>query len=171
MSQLQRRLGQPHREPGWIAGTQSRPLMKTLKSVMVVEDDPDVADILQITLERICKLETRLYTDARQALAALEHCSPDIMLLDIMMPGISGLDALPLIQHSKGGRDCLVIMVSANISAKMRDDCLALGAAAVIAKPFDVLGLGKTLESIWQTHNAENRAAGCPQMESNPTCT
>jgi len=121
---------------------------------MVVEDDPDISGILELSLQKIGKFETTLFPDAFAALAALEQHQPDMVLMDVMMPGLSGIDALPRLRQTRGGRDCVVIFITANASPALRAECVGRGAAAVITKPFDVVSLAMTLQEIWLAHHA-----------------
>jgi CheY-like chemotaxis protein len=120
---------------------------------MVVEDDPDIAAILELSLQNIGMLETTLFPDAYAALAALEQQQPDMVLMDVMMPGLSGIDALPRVRQTRGGRDCVVIFITANASPTLLAECIECGAAGVITKPFDVVGLATTLKDLWLEHN------------------
>jgi len=121
---------------------------------MVVEDDPDIAGILELSLQKIGKFEITLFPDALAALAALEQQQPDVVLMDVMMPGLSGIDALPKLRQTRGGRACVVIFITANASPALRAESVARGAAAVITKPFDVVGLATTVNDIWREHSA-----------------
>jgi DNA-binding response OmpR family regulator len=136
------------------------PGLKQLRKVMIVEDDPDIAGILELSLNNIDHFETTLFPDAFTALVALEEQEPDVLLMDVMMPGLRGVDALPKVRKTHGGRDCVVVFITANPSAELRSECLERGAVAVIAKPFDVVTLGATLKDIWQKHNNELPISG-----------
>lgn len=152
MSQLQR-LGQDgvRQCVNWLTGN-GVTVVKQLSTVMVVEDDPDIADILELSLNNIGKLETSLFPDAFAALSALETDAPDMVLMDVMMPGLSGIEALPRLRQTHGGRSAVVVFITANVSPALRAECIERGAAGVITKPFDVVELVTTLRDIWKQH-------------------
>lgn len=101
--------------------------------VLVVDDDPDINRLLQI------RLRTRGYSVASaasgdEALARMDEIQPDLILLDVSMPGASGLDVLAQVRAD--GRDIAVIMSTAFGSENVAIDALRHGADDYLRKPF-----------------------------------
>jgi CheY-like chemotaxis protein len=102
------------------------------KKILIVDDDPDVAETLRRFLERPARRYVVVVASSgEEAVAILRRDAPDLVLLDINMPGMSGLDVLRKID-----RRIPVIMVTGNTDSAPAE-ALKLGAFAYIPKPFD----------------------------------
>jgi DNA-binding response OmpR family regulator len=100
--------------------------------ILVVEDDAKTAELLRVYLERDGYL-VRVAVDGRDALDQIRRSAPDLVLLDLMLPKVSGLDVCRVVRAE---RDVPIIMVTARST---EDDTLLgldLGADDYIAKPF-----------------------------------
>jgi DNA-binding response OmpR family regulator len=105
--------------------------------IMVVDDDQDMMKLLNRTLE-LEGFEAIAVTDGESALNLLEKVSPDLVILDIVLPGLDGLQTLDLIRkHS----DVPVIMLTARHEATIMQRALFLGADDYISKPFSTRSL------------------------------
>lgn len=105
-------------------------------TVLVVDDSPDNAALLCEVLRSCC--EIRVAANGFDALTIIESDDPpDLILLDVMMPGISGLDVCRKLQGNSARRSIPVIFVSG--LGKVEDECrgLAVGAVDYIRKPID----------------------------------
>lgn len=104
-----------------------------------LEDDKDIATIINRTLAHQGYEVTTFY-NGKSLLAALNNI-PDIILLDIMLPDMSGMDVLKLIRENHLYDDVRIIMVSAKNMLIDKVDALDMGADDYIEKPFDLLEL------------------------------
>jgi CheY-like chemotaxis protein len=84
------------------------------------------------------------------ALAKVDDFAPDLILLDVMMPGMDGPATLAQLRKRPVSADTPVIFMTAKVQREEIDRFLALGAVAVIPKPFDPLTLADEVEAIWQ---------------------
>jgi CheY-like chemotaxis protein len=123
--------------------------MKVLEKIMVVEDDADIRDILELSLASVGGFHVSLFGDARSALAALPENRPDMILLDLMLPDLGGLEALPLIRAEPAGAGATVVLLTAMAGADVREEFLARGVQEVLFKPFDPMSLPRVLAGIW----------------------
>jgi DNA-binding response OmpR family regulator len=114
--------------------------------VLVVDDDPHV----RVMFEEFLAVEgyhVRSAPDARAALDNIIETPPDVVLLDITMPGLSGIDALEAIRAVAPGTT--VIMVSGIGDVETAKRALAHGAFDYIAKPVDLAYLAQSVETAW----------------------
>ena len=115
-------------------------------SILIVDDDAEIATLLSIRLTKIGYAISTV-DDGTKALAAVRRTKPDLILLDVMMPGKSGWDVLRALKADEALRDIKVIMVSAigeltnEITARM------YGADGHVDKPFEF----ETLEAAIRT--------------------
>jgi two-component system phosphate regulon response regulator PhoB len=103
--------------------------------VLVVEDESDVADLLRFNLERegyACRIAAR----GDEALAAVAESAPDVILLDRMIPGVSGDEVVARLKHQSGTAHIPIILVTAKVEESDQLVGFALGADDYITKPF-----------------------------------
>ena len=101
-----------------------------MKTITVIEDDISIGNLLEELLTKEGYRILRAYSGT-EALMLLENHTPDLVLLDLMLPGLSGEDILPKI------RNIPVIILSAKADAEHKAELLIDGAADYITKPFN----------------------------------
>ena len=105
------------------------------KTILVVDDEPDVVSLLETTL----KSEGFLVLAAYDGISALDICNtekPDLVLLDIMMPMMSGYEVCEQIKANPLTQHIPVLCLSSAHTAEARAHCFRVGAAELIKKPF-----------------------------------
>ena len=107
--------------------------MKDKPSILVVDDDPNISRLEQLYLEKE-GCEVRVAADGRQAVEEFRRLPPDLILLDVMLPGMDGYEVLKTVRKSG---NIPVIMVTARGETFDKVLCLELGADDYIVKPFD----------------------------------
>jgi DNA-binding response OmpR family regulator len=123
--------------------------------VLVVDDEPSIRTICRINLEA-AGMEVVEAADGAAALAAIAAHRPDLVLLDVMMPGLDGWDVAVELATSERGRDVPVIFLSARSEPAARERGLELGAVGYIAKPFDPLLIaGRVAETLRRLERGE----------------
>lgn len=127
-------------------------LAKTLKKIMYVEDDPAIQQIVSFCLEDMGGYELKICSIGREALQEAGNFKPDLILMDMRLPGLSGPDTIKKLREMEEFKDLPVIFISAqddgNELAKYSD----LGALGVIKKPFDPITLCQTIEALYNTN-------------------
>jgi two-component system phosphate regulon response regulator PhoB len=103
--------------------------------VLIVDDEASIRDMLVFSLSR-AKMEALTATDATSALAIVNDNRPDIILLDWMMPGISGIDLARRLRADPATRDLPIIMLTARSTENDRVNGLETGCDDYIVKPF-----------------------------------
>ncbi len=106
--------------------------MKKHTCIMVVDDEPGVRKLLKRCLEPE-DYDVITASDGDSALAAMKKCQPDLVVLDILMPGLNGFEVLELIRQRF---DIPVIMLSGKQEVTTVRDALILGADDYLRKPF-----------------------------------
>jgi diguanylate cyclase (GGDEF)-like protein len=140
--------------------------MNSLKQILVVEDDPDIQKIIRLALETVGGFKATVTGSGQEALAALDRCQPDLLLLDVMMPGMDGPTTLGQIRQHSEYRNTPAIFLTAKAQTHEVAHLLALGAIAVIAKPFDPMGLAAEIRQHWRhSRAAEPPPATEPEPE------
>ena len=104
-------------------------------SVLVVDDEPNIVISLEFLMKQ-AGYDVRVARDGDEAMRAIEHRKPRLVLLDVMMPKRNGYDVCQAIRGNPDWRDIRIIMLTAKGRDVEVEKGLALGADAYITKPF-----------------------------------
>jgi len=107
------------------------------RSVLVVEDEKDLADLICFNLQRAGYAAAAVH-DGHAALAAVAAASPDLIVLDLMLPGLSGLDVARQIRTNPRSQDVPIIMLTARAEESDQVAGLSAGADDYVTKPFSM---------------------------------
>ena len=110
--------------------------------ILVVDDEPEVRLVLTEFLESR-GYEVAVAASGAEALAMVDAAEPHVVLLDVTMPEMDGMETLKRLATSQPGLP--IIMVTANADVDVTSRLLALGAADYIPKPFDLDYLGQAV--------------------------
>jgi putative two-component system response regulator len=122
-----------------VATTALIPAEHRTARLLVVDDEQANLDLLAKVLQRAGYEQVTLTTDASWALEHLEAVAPDLLLLDLHMPGLDGFEVLRRLQTAVGPDDLLPrLVITADSTADTRRAALALGAHDFLTKPIDV---------------------------------
>ena len=122
---------------------------RPLTSVFYVDDEPDIREVVEMALGLVPGLTVRTCPSGVQALLELPLLRPDLILLDVMMPGLDGPATLAQIRSDETLRDLPAIFMTAKALPQEVDRFMKLGAIGVISKPFDPMQLGKRIQELW----------------------
>ncbi|MDW5377492.1 response regulator [Halomonas sp. HP20-15] len=123
--------------------------MTGLQRVLHVEDDESISAIARVALESIGGLQVLSCTSGRMAVEQAAAFEPDLLLIDVMMPGMDGPATLAALAGVIDLVGVPVVFMTAKTQPADHQSYIALGATAVIVKPFDPMTLAGKLESIW----------------------
>ena len=116
-----------------------------MREVWIVEDDDEMSHAVKLMLQLLdCSVE--IFRDARSvARQLLGGDRPDVMLLDINMPEVSGIDLLEFLRKQKGLKDLPVVMLSSETTDVQVDEAMEIGANGFIFKPVTIDELEEAL--------------------------
>lgn len=129
-------------------------MTKILNKILYVEDEEDIRTVAQLALETVGGLTLLPCSKGEQALQEGPDFAPDLILLDVMMPGMDGPATLAALRELDTLQDVPVIFMTAKVQPSEVQRYRELGALDVIAKPFDPMTLADQVRAIW------NRAHG-----------
>lgn len=107
--------------------------MAVKQKILIVDDDNNIAELISLYLTKEC-YDTKIVNDGEQALIAFEHYKPNMLLLDLMLPGVDGYQVC---REIRAKSDVPIIMLSAKGEVFDKVLGLELGADDYILKPFD----------------------------------
>ena len=125
-----------------------------MKRILLVEDDPDIQIVTSLALGRFGRFAVKVCASAREALESGGAFKPDVILLDVVMPGMDGVRALRAFRRRAAFASVPVIFMTARVQPHEIERYQELGSTGVIAKPFDPATLADTVRAIWNRHHA-----------------
>ena len=138
-------------------------MAKPLKRILLVEDEADIRTIATMALEKVGGFEVIGCANGAEALAAAPGASADLILLDVMMPGMDGPSTLQALRRIPATCATPVVFITAKVQPEEVRQYRALGALDVISKPFAAMELSEDLLAIW------NRACARAGTDTQPT--
>ncbi|WP_404475009.1 response regulator [Vreelandella venusta] len=118
-----------------------------MAKVLVVDDEPNIVLSLEFLMEQ-AGFEVITAEDGEQALEQVNNTSPDLLLLDISLPGMSGFDVLERLRGQEATAQLPIIMLTAHGRDVEREKGMALGADDYITKPFSTQSLVEKVKAL-----------------------
>lgn len=109
--------------------------------ILVIDDDDDIRRIIELALLKLGKWEVIMAGGGKEGLLLAQSERPDLILLDVMMPGMDGPTMLKILKEDPKLSAIPVIFVTAKVQKQEVESYTGLGAIGVISKPFDPLAL------------------------------
>ena len=113
--------------------------------VLYVDDEADIREVAAMSLELDPEFEVRICGSGSEALAVAAEWEPNLILLDVMMPGMDGPTTFGHLRENPVTSSIPVVFITARTQAQEVEGFKALGAQGVIAKPFDPMSLAPTV--------------------------
>lgn len=120
-----------------------------LSRIMMVEDEPDIQNVAKLALELVGGFEVTICSSGAEALETVDGAGPELILLDVMMPGMDGPATLKALRERPSARAIPVVFMTAKVQPDEVAEYKTLGAADVIPKPFDPMTLADQVREIW----------------------
>lgn len=123
---------------------------KRLERILYVEDEDDIRTVATMALQAVGGFEVRACASGAEALEQAAGAGADLLLLDVMMPGMDGPSTLAALRDMPATAATPVVFMTAKVQATEIAQYHSLGALGVIAKPFDPMTLADQLRVIWE---------------------
>jgi CheY-like chemotaxis protein len=116
-------------------------LCQTPPLIMIVDDEPDILDMLE-ALMRSGAVEVTIAKaqNGVDALLMIGETKPNLLILDIMMPGMNGYDVCQKLKSSSGTQNIKIIAISGNHDSAVKERALTAGADLFFTKPLEIVG-------------------------------
>ncbi len=128
-----------------------------LRRVMCIEDDADIRLVLDFSLRQLGAYELCLCASGEEAMAMAPRFKPELILLDVMMPGLTGPETLQALREQGQVEGVPVVFLTAKAMQGELEALLTHGASGIIVKPFDPVSLPEDIRIYWQHGKASAR--------------
>lgn len=125
--------------------------MSTLTRILYVEDEPDIQAVAKLALEMVGGFTVKICSSGEEALKEAAAFAPEMILLDVMMPGMDGPDTLKALRELPQLAQIPVAFMTAKVQPQEVAHYKSLGARDVIPKPFDPMNLANQVRAIWES--------------------
>jgi two-component system OmpR family response regulator len=115
--------------------------------LLYVDDEADIREVAELALSLDSSFEVRTCASGEEAIAIAPEWCPDLILLDVMMPGMDGPTAFERLRKLPETAATTIVFITARTQAREVERFKAMGAAGVIAKPFDPMGLARIVRA------------------------
>jgi CheY-like chemotaxis protein len=122
----------------------------SLQRILVADDEPDILEISRIALETVGGFEVSVCSSGRTLLERLTEFEPDLVIVDVLMPDMTGPDVLEEIRRNPEYDAIPVVYLTGVIQNEELESLRETGVADVILKPFDPMTLADRINSIWE---------------------
>jgi len=122
---------------------------RELNRITYVEDEPDIREVAQIALEAIGGFTVDVCVNGAEAVQKAPEFGPDLILLDVMMPGMDGIETYRQLRNNPKLTNTPIVFMTANSQPSEIERYNMLGCAGVVAKPFDPVSLSDEIRTIW----------------------
>ena len=120
-------------------------MAEALARLVYVEDEPDIQAIVRIALESIGGMQVTIFSSGQEAVARAADIEPQLIVLDVMMPGLDGPSTLRLMREQERLKSVPAIFMTAKAQPQEIAALQQQGAIAVVSKPFDPMLLAAEL--------------------------
>lgn len=127
-------------------------MTRPLERILHVDDDPDIQEIVRLALETMGDFNVETCGSGREALGRAAAFKPDLMLLDVIMPDVDGLELLEQLRALPGFAEVPVMFMTSAAETADVGAYRRAGALEVIMKPFDHVTLADTIRECWAQH-------------------
>ena len=117
-------------------------------AILIVEDNPTNGLILRHLVAKAGSGEIVVCDDPTKALQICETQSFDLMMIDHMLPGMTGVQFVRLVRNFGNFRETPIVMVTADTSAEVREDAMAAGVNTFLTKPIEALAFTRMMSRL-----------------------
>ena len=121
-----------------------------LKRILFVEDEDEIRTVAKMALEAVGGFEVVACASGPEAIAAAPQANADLLLLDVMMPGMDGPATLEALRRIPATAQTPVIFMTAKVQPGEVAQYMALGALGVVPKPFSPMEVSDEIRRLWE---------------------
>ena len=126
--------------------------IRQLQRILLVDDDADIQTVVKMALEIVGGFTIEVCSCGSEAIQKIPLLKPDLVLLDVMLPGMDGPTILEAIKKVPDLADMPIIFLTAKVQTHDIEYYRQLGVIAVLEKPFNPMTLSSRILDIWNTH-------------------
>ena len=125
-------------------------MARQLKRILFIEDEDEIRTVAKMALEAVGGFEVVACASGAEAIAAAPHANADLLLLDVMMPGMDGPATLEALRRIPATAQTPVIFMTAKVQPGEVAQYMALGALGVVPKPFSPMEVSNEIRRLWE---------------------
>jgi two-component system phosphate regulon response regulator PhoB len=119
-----------------------------MRKLLIADDESGIRSLVRMTLERD-EYQILEASDGQEALALAREHHPEVVLLDVMMPGLSGFDVCRTLKDDPATAKTTVVMLTAKAQESDREQGIAAGADDYFTKPFSPIALLRKIDTVY----------------------
>ena len=124
-----------------------------LERILYAEDEPDIQAVAKLALEMVGGFKVLICGNGAETLEKVKDFAPNLILLDVMMPGMDGPTTLKHLRADPATASIPVVFLTAKVQAAEVAQYQALGALTVLAKPFNPMTLAAQVKQVWDARH------------------
>jgi len=125
----------------------------SMQRILIADDEPDILEISRIALETVGGFEVSVCSSGKMLLEQLPGFGPDLIIVDVLMPDMTGPEVFEEIRRQPQFNEVPVIYLTGVIQEEELEDLRQTGVADIILKPFDPMTLADRINGVWKgTH-------------------
>ena len=124
------------------------------ENILIVDDESDIREVVKITLDILGGLKTEQCSSGALAIEFIAKTPPDLVLLDVMMPGMDGPETLKQLKNNPKTASIPVIFMTAKVQPAEVEEYYQMGVIGVVSKPFNPRGLMGSVMGFWNKYHA-----------------
>lgn len=129
-----------------------------MPKILIADDEPSLRLLVKATLSANKAFELIEAVDGNEALSKSQNQAPDLLLLDVMMPGLSGFEVCERLKNDPKTKSIVIIMLTAKGQQSDKDWAISVGTDYFLTKPFSPIELYNLIEKILFKNNKEVKA-------------
>lgn len=130
-----------------------------MAKILIADDEPSLRLLVKATLSANKSFELIEASDGNEALSKAQEQMPDLILLDVMMPGLSGFEVCERLKNDNKTKKIIIIMLTAKGQQSDRDWAISVGTDYFLTKPFSPIELFNLIEKVLSSSNSETKSA------------
>ncbi len=124
--------------------------MKKLQRILCADDEPDMRMLIGLCLKNVGNYEVMVCASGKELLENVERWNPDLIILDAVMPFLSGQETFEKLRAQENGKDIPVLFMTGK-GRDHEEELKAAGAIGLVSKPFDPVHLAADIQKIWES--------------------